>query len=310
MNQRRKNIRLLILLGVLLVVTLVLILFTGRDRDALDVPRDLFAYGATETIDMAVIGTDTLRYNGSYWTVNGKYKADPQRVEVFFAIARQIQVRRQASRVQVDSLNRTLEQQGIPVRLFASGSMVREYLVWGDPSRGMTWLRDPDGEMPYLAEIPGYRSYLGGIFTLDENGWRYPIVLDINWQNLQGVTVTYPGKEAASFEVAYSDGFYGVTGMAETDSSRLTDFLDNLSLLYVNDYLNPAEIDQYDSLFRDQEAHIVVEDVGRNQHVVDVFGKVPGRDEILVRIDSADVGLSDYGKMKTLLKPRQFFRKQ
>ena len=309
MNQRQKNIRLLIILGVLLVVTTVMIISAGTS-DGLDIPRGMFAYAETENVDQVVVGDDTLQFNGTYWLVNGEYKADPQRVEVLFAIARQVQVRRKASAAQLDSLNRTMDDQGVEVILSASGEIVKQYRVWGDELRGMTWFRETGDTTPYLVEIPGYRSYLGGIYALDENSWRYPIVLDINWQNLQGVTVSYPGRQEASFEVAYMDGFYGVRGLPETDSSRLTDFLDNLSLLYVNDYLYPDEIRQFDSLFTIQEAHIVVEDVGKNQYVVDIFGRVPGRDEILVRIDSTDIGLSDFGKVKTLLKPRPFFRKQ
>ncbi len=309
MNQRKKNIRLLVILGVLTVVTLGVIL-TDKTGDTLDVPRGLFAFEDTESVDQVVVGKDTLTFNGSYWMVNQRYKADPQRVEVLFAILRQVQVRRKASLAQLDSLNQQMDQEGVMVRLYSAGSLVREYVVWGNPERGMTWLRETGADIPYLAEIPGYRSYLGGIFGLDENSWRYPIVLDINWQNLQGVTVSYPGKEASSFEIAYTDGFYGVKGLAKTDSSRLTDFLDNLSLLYVNDFLSAEELSPYDSLTGMPQAHIVVEDVGKNQYVVDVFEKVPGRDEILVRVDSADFGLADYGKVKTLLKPRQFFSKQ
>ena len=309
MNQRKKNIQLLYILGGLLAITTVVILMSGDD-DALDVPRNLFSYPSTESVDEVLIGEDTLNFNGNFWVVNNKYKADPQRVEVLFAIARQIQVRRQASMVQQDSLNTNLDTKGVSLALKSQGQTMKEYTVWGDPARGMTWLREPGSNMPYLAEIPGYRSYLGGIFELDENSWRYPIVLDINWQNLQQVAVSYPGKEQSSFEVVYENGFYGVSGLEATDSTRLTDFLDNLSLLYVNDYLSSSEVAQYDSLFSQQEAHIVVSDVGQNEYVVDIFEKVPGRDEILIRIDSSRVGLVDYGKVRTLLKPRVFFRQQ
>ncbi len=309
MNQRKKNIRLLLILGILLVITTAVVLTRG-ENDALDVPRDLFSYPSTENVDEVLVGEDTLTFNGNFWVVNGKYKADPQRVEVLFAIAKQLQVRRQASIVQRDTLNRQLDAEGVTLSLMSQGQTMKQYRVWGDPSRGMTWLREPGSNMPYLAEIPGYRSYLGGIFELDENSWRYPIVLDINWQNLQQVSVTYPEQENSSFDIVYEKGFYGVDGLASTDSTRLTDFLDNLSLLYVNDYLSGDEVSRYDSLFSRQEAHIVVSDVGKNNYVLDIFEKVPGRDEILIRIDSSTVGLADYGRVRSLLKPRGYFRQQ
>ncbi len=310
MKQKQKNIRLLTLLGILIAANAVVILLSSGSDDGLDVPRDLFSYESTETIDRVIIGPDTLTYDGINWVVNGKYKADPQRVEVLFAIAKQVKVRRKASQAQLDSLNQLLGEKGVSVVLFSEGELVKSYKVWGDAARGMTWLREDGGDIPYLVEIPGYRSYLGGIFELDQNGWRYPIVLDINWQNLQSVSVEYPERENASFDVVFRDGNYVVDELDRTDSLRLTDFLDDLSLLYVNDFLFAEEVEAFDSLYQDQEAHIVVKDVGQNNYVVDIFSQVPGTNEILVRIDSAETGLADYGKVRKLLKPRGFFKKQ
>jgi hypothetical protein len=307
MRQRQKNIRLTGILIVLVIVTSLVWIFGGK-RNTLDVPRDLFSYTETESIDEAIIGEDTLSFDGNYWMVNGDFKADPQRVEVFFAIAKQVQVRRQASQSQMDSLNERMSREGVNVRLFQEGELVKQYQVWNNPSRGMTWMRIED--TPYLVEIPGYRSYLGGIFELDENSWRYPIIYDINWQNLQGVSVNYPEKEEASFDISYSKGFYGINSLPQTDSLKVTDFLDNLSLLYVNDYLFQREMESYDSLLDTQQANIIVRDVGQNAYVLDIYEKVPGRDEILIRIDSSQYGLADYQRVKTLLKPRSFFRQQ
>jgi hypothetical protein len=309
MKQKQKNIRLLIVLAALIVITVV-VWMTGGTSNTLDVPVNLFSYPETETIDLAIVGGDTLTYTGTYWQVNGEFKADPQRVQVLFAIASQLQVRRKASKAQIDSLNNILTRQGVKVELYSGDNLMKEYQVWGDARRGMTWVRNEESEIPYLVEIPGYRSYLGGIFELDENSWRYPIIFDINWQNLQGVEVFYPNRQGESFEVNYSEGFYQIPALQETDSTKLTDFLDNLSLLYVNDFLFESEMADYDSLLKNQQAHIVIQDVGKNNYVLDIYEKIPGRDEILIRIDSSDYGLADFQRVKTLLKPRSFFRKQ
>lgn len=309
MRQKQKNIRLLMVLAILVVITGAVWLTDGVSN-TLDVPRNVFSYPETETIDRAIVGGDTLTYTGTYWQVNGKYKADPQRVQVLFAIASQIQVRRKASRAQLDSLNDLLTRRGVQVELYSGDNLMKSYQVWGDAQRGMTWMRNEESEDPYLMEIPGYRSYLGGIFELDENSWRYPIIFDINWQNLQGVEVRYPIREAESFEVSYEDGYYQISTLEATDSTKLTDFLDNLSLLYVNDFLFEDEMAEYDSLMENQQAHIVIQDVGKNNYVLDIYEKVPGRDEILIRVDSSDYGLAEFQRVKTLLKPRSFFRKQ
>ncbi len=311
--QRKKNLRLLAILSILIVAAVILAL-TGKSTSKLDVDRDIFSYDDPSQIDAVILErnntSDTLAFINGQWMLNGKYKADPQRISVLFAILKQAKVRRRAARTQLDSLQTWIDQKGVEARFYEGTDLVKSFEVSGNEERGITYYRESSGEPVYLMEIPGYRSYLAGIYELDENGWRYPRVYDFNWRNLKDVHVEYPKNSDSGFDISSKEGFYSVNQIEETDTTKLTNFLDDLSLLYVNDFLFPAEITRYDSLKDVLEAQITVRDVGDNEYLMEVLGTLPGKSEILIRIDSSQYALAQYDALRKIMRPRKFFVKK
>jgi hypothetical protein len=51
----------------------------------------------------------------------------------------------------------------------------------------------------------------------------------------------------------------------------------------------------------------VVQDVGNNNYTLEVLGALPGKSEILVRIDSATYALASLKLLNNVLKPRNYF---
>ncbi|MTI21179.1 DUF4340 domain-containing protein, partial [Fulvivirga sp. RKSG066] len=273
--QEKKNKKLAVILIVLVAVA-VIIHFTTGDQDRIDVDKSLFAYDDVSQIDEVRIElpseTVTLTYAKGMWSVNGKHKADPQRVKVLFAVAKQVSARRPVAKQQADSLSQTMHSSGTSVTFLQQGEKVHKFDVLGDESRSLTYMTSEDAEEIYLTEIPGYRSYLAGIFTVDANGWRDPLVFDINWRNMQRVTMHYPGREDDSFDIIYNDNMYQVEQINDTDTTRLFDTLDDIARLYLNDYLDPSEVKANQGLIDEHLATIIVEDVGKNTSSLEVFG--------------------------------------
>ncbi|MCA6073852.1 DUF4340 domain-containing protein [Fulvivirga sedimenti] len=310
MMQRKKNLRLLGLLLILVIAAVVLGL-TGESGSKLDVDRDIFTYDDPSRIDAVVLerrnASDTLAFVNGQWMLNGKYKADPQRISVLFAILKQAMVRRKAARTQLDSLQSWMDENSVRANFYEGNELVKQFEVGGHEDRGITYYRSAPGEPVFLMEIPGYRSYLAGIYELDENGWRYPRVYDFNWRNLKDVHVEYPANSGNGFDISSKDGFYSIEQLAKTDTTKLTNFLDDLSLLYVNDFLFPSEAAQYDTLQYKLEAQITVRDVGDNRYLMEVLGTLPGKSEILIRIDSSQYALAQFDALRKILRPRKFF---
>lgn len=304
--QEKKNKRLLIILLVLVAATAAYY-FSSGTQDHMDVDRDIFSFQHPENIDQVVFelpnDTINLQYSGQ-WQVNAQFKADPQRVKVLFAILKQVRVRRPISKQRKDSVLQAIQEKGTKVSFFSKGTEVHSLQVLGNERNGITYFKQPDTNEIYLVEIPGYRSYLGGIFTVDTNGWRDPLVFNLNWGNLQSVHFIYPQKANDSFDVLFKDGFYQVKQLQHTDTTRLFDLLDNVSRLYVNDYLSSKEVKQQS--IQDTTGTVIVKDVGENNYTLEIYGENEDKNAFVVRIDSSDFALLDRNKVRQILKPRKF----
>ncbi|MEO0554414.1 MAG: hypothetical protein AAF149_14500 [Bacteroidota bacterium] len=309
MSQRKKNIRLILVWLVLVLVT-ALVLLTRGDRNRINVARDLFAVEDVSKVDQVVITTpdqeNDLRFLNGIWTLNNKYKADPQRVTVLFAILKQNKIRRKAASRKIASLDSAKQGGGISVKFLSTGRVVKGFDIID--LDGLTYFND--GGESYVVEIPGYRVDLGGIFKLDEGGWRNPLVFDLNWANLQEVNMIFPERPKDQFDVVYRRRYYTIKQLETADSTKLTDFLDNVSLLYVNDYLDKDELANYKIDIRSPKASIIVSDVGGNKHSLTIYNEQEGSNTVLGEIDSTDYALFDFNMIRKALRPKQYFSEQ
>ena len=296
-SQRKKNIRLMITLAIMIALTIVTAMLL-EPADQLDVDRDLFKVIETDKIDQVMIDDVVLTYGDNLWVVNNQYKADPQRIKVLFAILQQVKVRRKVSARQRDPIKAGQPKE---IALLHRGEVLRKIYVWGNAESGLTYMSDGDDDL-YLVEIPGYRSYLAGIFQLDANEWRYPIVFDINWSNLARVQVDYPGPKDNALQIMFDNNTLILEGV-KSDSSKLEDYVNDISLLYVNDYLTQAEVDSMaNSTVR---ATFTISDIAGNQYYLEVYNQQGS--EYLVLIDSTEYALMDATLVKRVTKPRAYF---
>lgn len=312
--QRRRNIKLFIIL-LLAIVASAAAYFATREGDKLSVSRDKFSYQDPSEINRVVFTTDTsthsLTFEGHEWLVDQEYKADASRISVLFAILKQMRVRRQVSKQQQERIAQKLEQEGVKVDFYEGDKLVHQFFIAGDEESSLTYVAATPEEQAYIVEIPGYRNFLAGIFQLDKNGWRDPLVFDINWSNLSQVRVIYPDQQQNSFNVTYDDPFYRVSEVEQTDSTKLVDFLDEVSLLYVNDYLNEHEEQKFAEYIKPgPQAAIQVEDVGNNVYTLEIYDNLPNGKEIIGRIDSTHYAVFNVNMIRSILRPARFFEEK
>jgi hypothetical protein len=308
--QKKKNIKLLVVLGILIVITLVTFLI-DRPANELDVDKDIFSLPNPVNINKVLLKSAvsevSLKFENGRWFVNDRYEADPQRISVLFAILKQVKVRRKAAKNQKAKLDSLFAVKGTEVTFYEGDAVAKQFVVAGDQSQSLTYLGDAILSDKFLVEIPGYRSYLAGLFELDESGWRNPLVFNLNWANLQGVKVNYFGKEDNNFDIIFDDRSYKIKGLSQADSLRLTDFLDDVSLLYVNDYLIKDEIDKYKDVISKPQATISIHDIGNNDYAITIFDKVE-KGNYLVKIDTADYALIEENQIKRVMRPKAYFK--
>lgn len=306
--QRKKNIRLIAILASLVVVLFSLSFFDQK-KERLDVPRGMFSVENTIEINAVQFSVNNilnkLEFKNQEWSVNQKFPADRQRVTVLFSVLKQVKVRKKVAKLEQPLVDSLLQSNGVEVQFYNGDQLEKEFLVTGDKENNITYFSD--GNDAYIVQIPGYNVYIADIFGLDENGWRDPLVVNMDWINLSSVDMIYFEKPQEAFKVNFIDRNFVIEGINQPDSVKVGNFLDDVSTLYVNDYLFDNELSDYESYLTKRQATVVVTDVGQNNYSIEFFDKIDNN-QIIARIDSVQYALIDYRKAKKILRPKSFFR--
>jgi hypothetical protein len=309
--QGKKNKRRFILL-VVLTVSVLAVLWWMQPENRMDLEQDIFQVEDLSTINQVQLQSDTtsvtLSFNGSQWQVNEKYDADPNMIRVLFATLQQAIPRRKVARIREDSIYGALAVSGVEVSLYAGEELKERFVAGGNPAKTQAFFADPSTREVYVMNIPGYRVYVSGIFELAEGGWRDKLVFDFNWRNFKSLQVEFPSKPSDSFTVSRMENNFGIAGVGAVDTAKLHTFLDDLSLLRVEEYLSASELK--DNLSQAQPlARLILADVGNRTHRLEIFPPEPSS-RVMALIQNSQVAVLSREKIQGLLKPKSFFSKK
>ena len=306
----KKNKRQFMILVALVSATAIVYWLGGTD-DGYAVDIDIFRKFDAKAIDEVELtspnGAVALKYTGSRWTVNDEYGADPGMIDVLFATLQQAEPRRPMASAAQDSLAAYIRQNGVKVSLISANEAQESFFAGGNATRSQAYFMDDDGVV-YLMTIPGYRVYVSGIFELDANGWRNKFVFGFNWRNFQRMEVNFPGRSTDNFVVAMDDKFFSIPGMTQVDTTKLNDFLDDVSLLTVQEYQVGGK--QLDSLAKiNPLVDILVNDVARKEYRLQLFPPLGTTGQYMGLINGSQWASFPDGPIKRIVRPRSFFGK-
>jgi hypothetical protein len=307
--QERKNKRLAFLFAALVAVTVLSSFWLDR-RSTDSVDPSLFRIDDLGIVDSVVLSAPgreiALRFDGTRWMVNNKYRADGQMIEVFFATMEQIVPRRPVSENMRDSVANLLKNSGTKVALFAGAEKKGEFYAGGNEKKSEAWFLSAD-EVPYVMVIPGYRVYGAGVFELDEGGWRDKQVFRFNQRNFRSLAITFSREPANNFVINYEDQTFEIPGLPETDTTKIFDFLDAASLLKAESIVRTGEHAWVDSLLTQAPSFAIdVTDIsGRTAHLT-IYPPLPGRPQVL-GVMGEEPALFKKSDIVKLAKKRNYF---
>lgn len=310
--QKKKNIRLLISLCVMLVLTGVLLFLFNRDQNQV-VDKTIFQVEDLKVIDKVVLekaGEKTeLELDASNrWKVNGQ-AVDPAMIDVLFATLQQAEPKREVSEKLSDSIKSILAKEGVHVTLFRGTDEELTFIAGGNAAKTQAYFAKPDGEV-YVMIIPGYRVYTSGIFELEAQGWRDKYVFNFNWQNFQSLNVSFAASPADDFEVSMGKEYFEVKGIPQADTAKLNDFLDAISLLTVDQYLSKAQATDYDTAFQaSQGFSILVKDISGKTYDLKLYAE-PGKAQVFGMADGSVPAIFNARKILPLMKSKGWFVKK
>ncbi|NJN41096.1 MAG: hypothetical protein HC811_01445 [Flammeovirgaceae bacterium] len=122
-----------------------------------------------------------------------------------------------------------MRQSGINVSLYSEGEVITNFVAIGNPGKTESYIMEVD--VPEVVVIPGYRVYVNYVFELPEYAWKQKRIFDFNWRNFKSLQVSFSEMNNDGFTIELDGGYFDITGSIETDTTRLNDFLDAVSLL-------------------------------------------------------------------------------
>lgn len=309
MNQERKNKQRAIALATLIVVTVAFYLVAFRDS-RIEVDETVFKVEDIATVGRVdlVTGADTvmLSFDGTRWRVNNTYEADRQLVKVLFATVDQVRPRRPVGEKVRDSIRTYLNAHGTKVTFYSGGQAIKSYTIGGNAEKTEAWFQD-ESNGPYVMHIPGYRVYSSGVYEQTVDDWRDKRVFNFNWRNFRKLLMSYTaGKE--DFEVTFQDGQVQLTGLPEADTTKLNDFMDNVSFLTAEKYYKKGTSARIDSLMAGPLSFkITVSDIGGKTFELGVFPPMRNESRVFGTANGEDL-VFNKGDIIRIAKRRAFFK--
>ncbi|MEX2235165.1 MAG: DUF4340 domain-containing protein [Cyclobacteriaceae bacterium] len=309
--QETKNKRRFILLAIQTVTILVLFWWI-QPENRLDVDQDIFQVEDLNRIGKVEIVSDTsavsLEFNGAQWRVNEKYDADGDMIRVLFATLQQARPKRAVATPRQDSIYSHLEKSGVKVSLFEGTELRKQFFAGGNKAKTQAFFADVSSNEVYVMTIPGYRVYVSGILELPESGWRNKFVFGFNWRNFKSLKTEFLQSPSENFTVSMGRDQFGIEGVAQSDTAILNTFLDEVSLLTVDEYVNEPGLK--DSLLQTRpQMEILITDIANRTYRLRLFDQGQSS-QVLGILQDSQAAIFSRRKIQPLLKPKSFFRKK
>ena len=251
MNQRQKNITLIIIFGLLVLSSIVLGLTKSSVSNTMK-NADLFSVQDTSKVDHISIKSDhetiQLTRADEQWMLNEKFQADQNIVKILLAILKDTQVTRRVPSSQQTEISQLVKTRGFLVEIFENSQTLKKFYVAGNENKTVSYMMETDKDVPYIMNIPGYGSYVAGIFEIPKNDWRNRLILSTNWRTLQKLTIDYTEFPEYNLSIKFNFNFLTVEGVEGLDTARMMAFIDEFNYLQADRYLETGQNDNYDSL--------------------------------------------------------------
>lgn len=303
--QEKRNKLLFALLVVLIAITTA-IYFLGNQTTEVVKNKDLFKLADSKVINRVELtstsGKVTLSFNGTRWMVNDSVAADRDMIDVLFATALQTEIKRPVPENRNDSVATVLRTSGVDVKFFEGETLRKTFVAGGNTKKTEAYFVDEAGKA-YLMNIPGYRVYVSGVFELTEKEWWDKFVFAFNWSNFRALAVAYPAKTDNNFTISLLEEYFAIDNLP-TDTTKLNDFLDAVSLLTVDEFIENDSLKKAEPVLT-----IQVSDVANRIYSLSVLPYVQaGKTACLVKENH--LAWIDNRKLARLVKNREFFRKK
>jgi hypothetical protein len=313
MNQKNKNIVLMIILGILVAFSVILGI-TNKTGTATIENAGMFAVQDTANIDMITIKSAeeiiALQKVDGTWQLNERYKAEQNIVRVLLAILKEVQVVRKVSKTQASELAGEVMNKGVLVEISGDGKLLRSFYAAGNDNKTVSYMMATGESQPMIVNIPGYESYVAGIFEIPQNDWRDRTILRTNWRTLQKLDMQYSQFPEYDFTIQFNFNFLNIDGITRLDTVRMMDYIEQFNFLQADRFLDHGQNEKYDSLHRTPETVVLtISDINAaNSRTILFYPLIPDDSMMLGYIKEDDqMALFQAGRIQSWFAIREEF---
>ncbi len=313
MNQAKKNKILFVILALLIAVSVFLQMRTRTLEISTIREADKFAIADTAGIKKIIISkrsdTISLERVNNHWTINNSMEADPDIIRVFLAVLKQLNISKGVSKNQLEQTRKDLLKKGLQVKIYNDRGLVKNYRVMGNSTKTLSVFMDVQDSIPYVVELPGYDSYVAGIFGIPAIDWQNRLIFNSTWRSLRKLEMLYPAKPKNSFEIRFDVDFFKVTGVNKLDTAAVMNYIDEFQYFQADRFIEPKKGSRYDKLLKTEPlAYLSIEDIDeRKNNRITFYRRLKGDRMILGKLDNGKLALFEYRRIRKIFKKRSDF---
>ena len=120
-----------------------------------------------------------------------------------------------------------MQEAGSHIEVFAGDQVLASYWTTGDKEKQNSYFAK-DSKNVYLVNLPGYTSYLNGLFELTATEWRSRTIFSNTWRSLMSFSYQEFLEPKNDFQINYNDPFFEVSGVQQLDSNNVMNYLQDL----------------------------------------------------------------------------------
>ncbi|MBK6266218.1 hypothetical protein JKA74_14325 [Marivirga sp. S37H4] len=288
--QKNKNIGLLVLLLVLVVGAIWAYQYNPYSQKSTTFDKQLFAVeDPAEQLTKISMQSDkisnVIEKKDGVWRVNDTYDLDPSMKEVLMALLERISIQREVTGQEMESIKDQVLDTGIHVQLYGENDLLNEFKAGGSLATVSSYFLKDD--QVYSMHLPGYQSYVAGIFEVKESDWRDRTIFPGTWQDI--VSMEILEADGDSLEFKYDEGLIKWPH-PQADSVKVMDFVEQFNYFYVDQYLTKDnEVFRYKDDFQ-LKGKINIEALNSSRSLQMTFYTVPNFNAILVNFKDDEWG--------------------
>lgn len=276
MSQKHKNISLFVILGLLVFISIILGLISETSINTIE-NKEIFSIQDTSIVDFISIKFKEeniqLKKIEGVWSVNEKFKAEQNIVQVLLSILKDVEAVRNVPKSQAGDISKNIVEHGYLIEISGNGKLINSFYTSGNANKTVSYMMPYDTQDPMIVNIPGYESYVAGIFEIPANDWRDRVILSANWRTLQKLSINYAEYPEYSLHIKFEFNFLHIEGITNLDTTRMMGFIDEFNFLQTDRYLDQGQNERYDSLLQTPPTvSMTIEDINsQNSKSIDFY---------------------------------------